>query len=182
MAAQHECEYVSEQFCSAYGGVYEECTSACRHDPLADVCTMQCVPVCDLDPHADDYRDIQAALDAAQAVWVTAELQEYAAVQQVSCFCITDYIRPISFDVLDGVIDTSSAMYADDQGGELGEFAPDLLTVEELFTLIQEAIDSKAATITVSYDEDLGYPTSLWIDQSEMMADEERGYSYTISL
>lgn len=43
-----ECMYVSKNWCDKQGGVYNECASACRHDPKAQVCTMQCVPVCQL--------------------------------------------------------------------------------------------------------------------------------------
>jgi len=42
----NECEYVSEPQCIAMNGDYYECESACRHDPNAEVCTEQCVPVC----------------------------------------------------------------------------------------------------------------------------------------
>lgn len=41
-----ECEYLSKDNCDSYGGVFEECTSACRHDPEAQMCTLNCVPVC----------------------------------------------------------------------------------------------------------------------------------------
>jgi hypothetical protein len=42
-----ECEYASKEWCDREGGQFDECGSACRHDPnLARPCTMQCVPVC----------------------------------------------------------------------------------------------------------------------------------------
>lgn len=41
-----ECEYISADWCEAEGGFFNECGSACRNDPNAEVCTMQCVPVC----------------------------------------------------------------------------------------------------------------------------------------
>ncbi|HLC96580.1 MAG TPA: eight-cysteine-cluster domain-containing protein [Candidatus Nanoarchaeia archaeon] len=43
-----ECEYISEADCTSLGGSFQECASACRHDPTAEICTMQCVPVCSL--------------------------------------------------------------------------------------------------------------------------------------
>lgn len=49
LAEHNECEYVSAEWCSQYNGTFQECASACRHDPEADVCTMQCVPVCQLE-------------------------------------------------------------------------------------------------------------------------------------
>ncbi|MCX6744576.1 MAG: hypothetical protein NTX82_03565 [Candidatus Parcubacteria bacterium] len=41
-----ECENISESWCSQLAGFFNGCESACRHDPQAKVCTMQCVPVC----------------------------------------------------------------------------------------------------------------------------------------
>jgi hypothetical protein len=43
-----ECEYVGQEDCVLLGGQFAECESACRHDPKAEMCTMQCVPVCKL--------------------------------------------------------------------------------------------------------------------------------------
>lgn len=45
---QAECEYMSQRWCAQAGGDYQECMSACRHDTDAEICTMQCVPVCQL--------------------------------------------------------------------------------------------------------------------------------------
>ena len=46
LAEFSECEYISEAQCSEMNGVYYECESACRHNPDAEICTAQCVPVC----------------------------------------------------------------------------------------------------------------------------------------
>jgi len=42
----NECEYTTRDWCEEAGGAYAECESACRHDPEAEICTLQCVPVC----------------------------------------------------------------------------------------------------------------------------------------
>ena len=42
-----ECEYIPESVCTNSGGVYNECESACRHEPEKTVCTKQCVTVCE---------------------------------------------------------------------------------------------------------------------------------------
>ena len=46
LASFNECENVSSASCTAMGGMFEECASACRHAPEATICTAQCVPVC----------------------------------------------------------------------------------------------------------------------------------------
>jgi hypothetical protein len=42
----NECLGIDGPSCTAIGGAYDECASACRHDPDATMCTMQCVQVC----------------------------------------------------------------------------------------------------------------------------------------
>lgn len=39
---------LSKDSCISEGGEFNECASACRHDPNAEVCTMQCVVTCTL--------------------------------------------------------------------------------------------------------------------------------------
>lgn len=46
-AEYKECEGVGPEWCASNGGRFNECASACRHDPKAEVCTMQCVLVCE---------------------------------------------------------------------------------------------------------------------------------------
>lgn len=43
-----ECEGISKQACDNLNGTYNECASACRNDPDAEICTEQCVQVCEL--------------------------------------------------------------------------------------------------------------------------------------
>ena len=41
-----ECEQMDAQTCKAQGGQFNECASACRNNPEADICFQVCVPVC----------------------------------------------------------------------------------------------------------------------------------------
>ena len=45
----NECEYISKDSCENIGGQFNECGSACRNDPDAQICTMQCVIYCSFD-------------------------------------------------------------------------------------------------------------------------------------
>ena len=42
----NECEYLPRQQCENLGGEFNECASACRHDPEAMMCILMCVQVC----------------------------------------------------------------------------------------------------------------------------------------
>ena len=46
-------------------------------------------------------------------------------------------------------------------------------SVEDMFSILQQAIDTRANTITVNYNDELGYPESIYIDYDERIADEE---------
>jgi hypothetical protein len=41
-----ECENMTREKCEELGGTYNECASACRNDPEAEICTLQCIQVC----------------------------------------------------------------------------------------------------------------------------------------
>ena len=43
----NECEGIAKPLCEEYGGMFESCGSACRNDPNAEMCTLQCVMYCD---------------------------------------------------------------------------------------------------------------------------------------
>ena len=43
-----ECGGIDATKCTAIGGEFNECGSACRHNPNAEMCTMQCVQFCQL--------------------------------------------------------------------------------------------------------------------------------------
>lgn len=44
-----ECEGMGKAQCNELGGEFDPCASACRNDPDAQICTMQCVQVCKFD-------------------------------------------------------------------------------------------------------------------------------------
>ena len=47
LSGSNECEGINKVECEKMGGKYNECASACRNDPKAQICTMQCVLVCE---------------------------------------------------------------------------------------------------------------------------------------
>jgi hypothetical protein len=48
-----ECEGLDETMCEAREGVFNDCASACRNSPEQDICTLQCVVVCDFDKDSE---------------------------------------------------------------------------------------------------------------------------------
>lgn len=123
----------------------------------------------------------QTDLDLAMQTWKGKNIASYQAQQKISCFCGPNSTHPITFDVARGVAVKGSIQdVSDTDPVPAKELQVQPKTVEELFTLIQNAIDNRAENITVSYDAELGYPTHVGIDQSYMIADEEIYYNYEI--
>jgi len=44
----YDCVGISQGQCQEIGGEFDECASACRNNPNATMCTLQCVQVCNI--------------------------------------------------------------------------------------------------------------------------------------
>ena len=53
-----ECEGIGKDACDSMGGQFNECASACRNDPDAQICTMQCVLVCEFNEVNSETQEI----------------------------------------------------------------------------------------------------------------------------
>ena len=132
---------------------------AATHTPLAAT------------PTVSDPDSVQATLLRYQDRWERSGITDYDYTGAWSCFCPQEYLAEVAVTVRGGVV--TSVEFA----GEEFTVAPPLperfVPVEELFALLQDAVRRNAARIEVSYDERYGYPTELFIDYDEGMADEE---------
>lgn len=54
---------------------------------------------------------------------------------------------------------------------------PTAVTIEDLFDRIETAIENEAERVDLTWDPKLGFPAVCFIDQSLMIADEERGWT-----
>ena len=128
-------------------------------------------------PEAPDKLDPKIAemLKTNWEKWTRQGIDSYQVRFQRSCFCVPDFRRAAVLVVRGGEI--ASATYADDGTVVEAEFFGRYETVEGLFALIEGAIEQGAARIDVTYDEKYGYPTDLYIDRYETMADEEQGFA-----
>jgi len=124
------------------------------------------------DPNA--IADPQHALDAARTLWAANGGDDYDLTFSWQCFCGPDYNQRVNIEVRSATVEAGAVA---DTGVPL---TPDWLaeyrTVEQLFDLVQQAIDENAAEIRATYAAD-GYPTEVWIDFKRRTIDEERGFS-----
>jgi hypothetical protein len=109
--------------------------------------------------------------------WEALGITDYSFTATVSCFCAGELFRPATVVVRSGVIE--SASYVDDGQPVDPVFLPAYQTIDEMFETIANAIQQKAVRLEVTYDPELHYPTDVYIDISEMIADEEQGFTAT---
>jgi phage gp36-like protein len=122
----------------------------------------------------------QSDLDTAKSSWQEAGLITYTYVYQRSCFCLPIDTAPKVVDIVDGVVvsvDCQPAQAVHCSGND-----DNIPTIEGLFEEIQLAIESSAFLVDVQYDDELGYPLSIYIDYEEFIADEELIISATLPI
>ena len=86
--------------------------------------------------------------------------------------CPLTFTQPGLVTVLDGEIES----VIDPAEGSTLDSAH-YLTINGLFDELQRALDYPAVQITVGFDDALSYPTNIFIDYSERVIDEERGFT-----
>lgn len=119
----------------------------------------------------DPWRSRQAELDVNRSVWEDAAIAEYTYELTRLCYC--GLAGPLTVTVADHAV--VSATRAD---GE--RIAPQDLhvveTVDDLFNVVQRAIDERAFRYAVEYHPELGYPTLVDLDPIREAIDEEVRY------
>ncbi|WP_339135730.1 MAG: DUF6174 domain-containing protein [Candidatus Electrothrix sp. GW3-4] len=111
----------------------------------------------------------QDALNKHIALWKDAHLSNYTYTYKRVCFC------PPEEDIIVAVQygEVALASYYPSNTPVTPERLDDLMTVEELFEVIQKAINDDVARLDVAYNPQLGYPERISIDIDERIADEE---------
>ena len=113
-------------------------------------------------------------LTLQRSIWMAAGLTDYTYDVRRVCFCPfrEDGVRlTVLTGVLAGGIDiaTGEALAAD----EVQWYH----TIDGLFDLLEDAYKRDAHSVQVDFDTSRGHPTMIFIDYSEMIADEELGFT-----
>jgi hypothetical protein len=113
-----------------------------------------------------------------RALWESQGITSYRFAVSRNCFCLVR--GPVVIEVRDGkmvsIVDVETGKSVVD-GFALSEIFAEAATIDLLFERIERAEAEGAALVRVSFDEMYGYPTEIYIDESELMADEEIGYT-----
>lgn len=120
-----------------------------------------------------DRDDHLRSLVRARARWNANGAADYEYVLRQNCYCVLGG-QPVRVTVRRGQVTQAILL-------STGQPVPDDLragfpAVDQLFDLLEDAINQRAHNIRVTYDDELGFPADFFIDYSEQIADEERGY------
>ena len=108
-------------------------------------------------------------LEAARQRWQAQNLHRYALTIQRSCFCANVhrlYVLVLA-DTVTAVLDLETGEGVDRHLG---------VTVDGLFTFIDDAITHHARLIRADYDASKGFPTEIDFDGAAQIADDEVFY------
>jgi hypothetical protein len=120
---------------------------------------------------------VKDALDQHRERWADQDIDSYRYELQVVCFCPPEATGPVLVIVRDGI--TDSVLYVANGNTPEQPYFERYDTIEDLFLVIDDALDQEAHEIDVTYDETLGFPTRIAIDFIEAAIDDE--VTYTIS-
>ena len=104
---------------------------------------------------------------------------DYAFTLEVSCFCPFAAV-PVRVTVEDDrVVEAVFEKGGGRGGAKAGEPAPEFfeLTIDDVIAEAEDAEEAGAARVDVTWPEGSDYPTEVYIDRDERMADEEIGYT-----
>jgi len=112
-------------------------------------------------------------LATARASWAAMISAPYSFTFARSCFCASEFLRPVHISVADGEV--TQAVFVD-TGDPVATPLSEIETVDDLFDEIQAAIDADAFEIVATFDSRLGYPVSVSIDYIENAIDDEMAF------
>ena len=105
-----------------------------------------------------------------RTLWETQRLTDYTFDVSRVCYC--QFRGDVRVTVKDGVITGVTEL-----ASEVARDPETFRTIDGLFDLVQDAYARDAHEVQVEFDPSRGYPTRIWIDYVQMMADEEVGFT-----
>lgn len=136
--------------------------------------TLKATPT-PLEPGSTSLVELREELIRNRELWAAQGITDYQMEFRWNCFCAPDYVAPVIISITRG--DTiKSVVLAENKLPVDRQFSANYPSTNELFDLIQGAIDRPAFHISVKYHAEMGYPLSAAIDYDQRIMDEERGF------
>ena len=105
--------------------------------------------------------------------WKKQGIIDYEFTSQISCFCQTDYTLPKTIVVKSNEILSVNGVDCADLEYETHK------TIDEFFDYIKERQNQNPVIENLEFDSIYGFPSYIYFDISEMIADDEIGYIIT---
>jgi hypothetical protein len=113
-------------------------------------------------------------LQTQQARWRDRHLTDYQFTLQIRIFAPPPANQPLQVTVKQGKI-VKIVNLSDNRQIPLTT-QPEVKTIDQLFAIVDGAIQQNVEKLDVTYHPDLGYPTQIEIDPLLIRADDEVGY------
>lgn len=121
-----------------------------------------------------DVTGLERELEANRELWESVGPASYDFDYRVVCYCLPPITRAVTIVVENGTV--VGVTYVD-TGEPVEPYEPgDYPTVDDLFGEIESALAEDPYWVRAEYDPQLGYPTDVFFDFEENIADEEWGF------
>ena len=105
-----------------------------------------------------------------EKIWLEQNITNYSYNLRINCYCVIERNGPHLIKVTNNkIVSVNGQPYKPELTGILP-------TVDELFDIIKTKLTQKPFQQSLEYHPILGYPTSVYFDMDERIADEEVGY------
>ena len=112
-------------------------------------------------------------LQEQEKKWKKQGITDYEFTSQISCFCQSDYTLPKAIVVKNHEIQSINGVaYANLE-------YENHMTIDELFDYIEDCQNKNPVIENLEFDSVYGFPSYIYFDISEMIADDEIGYTIT---
>lgn len=112
-------------------------------------------------------------LQEQEKKWKKQGITDYEFTSQISCFCHSDYTLPKAIVVKNDEIQSINGVaYANLE-------YENHMTIDELFDYIEDRQNKNPVIENLEFDSVYGFPSYIYFDISEMIADDEIGYTIT---
>ena len=117
--------------------------------------------------------EISSDLSPDAVKWEALNITDYDYTLQISCFCIIDYTQPKRIVVRDDKVVSIAGVPFEDLNDT------SYRTINGFFEYIEKQRKLNPVVEEIEFDLEYGFPTYIYFDISEMIADEEIGYTLT---
>jgi hypothetical protein len=102
--------------------------------------------------------------------WIAQNIKNYSYTLRINCYCPPERNGPNLIKVIDDkIVSVNGQPYNPNLTGTLP-------AVSQLFDIIQTKLSQRPLQQSIEYHPILGYPTNVYFDMDDRIADEEVGY------